>query len=104
MSLRELGDAVQHTHGAESIRTRTSQRTPRRSAILFPIIMKVNRRSTIADCFAGPQRDFDLVRHWGQGRALVGVTVVPRRSRRSANCRRFGDLLAHGLCERNSAG
>jgi len=72
MSLRELGDAVQHTHGAESIRTRTSQRHP---AVCYslPIIMKVNRRAPLRIVSLAPSAT-SILCAIGARRALVGVT------------------------------
>jgi len=48
--------------------------------------MKNQPETTIADCFAGAERNLDLVRHWREA-LLVGVTKWCADVARSANSR-----------------
>jgi len=59
---------VQHIRDAESIQTRLNYETP--GCLLFSSRShEVESTITLADSFAGPQRDLDFVRHWGEARS-----------------------------------
>src|SRR6266436_2546053 len=92
--LRELGKAVQHTRDAESIHALANHKT---LGCLLSSSRSHERESTItlADSFAGPQRDLDFMRHWGKARSGRRDQVV-RRCGVGRQIAEAWRLLAHG--------
>ena len=66
---------MQHIRDAESIQTRLNYETP--AGLLFSSRSHEGESTiTLTDSFAGPQRDLDFVRPWGEARSGRGDQVV----------------------------